>query len=136
MDIIAYENIFAGMKSYNDALKQNYGNAVVQIPPKNPTYPLTVFDEIRNVANPLYNTCFERVASMGYRVDIYAKTMGKSTKQQIAREIAQEMDNYLTNYVGLNRVSFNVSGLEGDASLYHIIMTYEGNLHENRRKFI
>jgi hypothetical protein len=135
MDILAYEYMLQGLKDYNATIEQNYGNVVVANPPTNPTYPLTVFDEIRNVANPSYNGCFERVASVGYRADIYAKTKGSVSKQIIARRIAQEVDRYLTN-VGLTRVSFNVSELENDSSIYHIIMTYSGNLHENRRNLI
>ena len=135
MDILAYEYMLQGLKDYNATIEQNYGNVVVATPPTNPTYPLTVFDEVRNVANPNYNSCYERVASVGYRVDIYAKIKGSVTKQTIARKIAQEVDEYLTN-VGLTRVSFNVSGLENDNSIYHIIMTYSGNLHENRRNLI
>ena len=135
MDILAYEYMLQGLKDYNATIEQNYSNVVVSTPPTNPTYPLTVFDEIRNVANPNYNGCFERVSSVGYRADIYAKTKGNVSKQIIARRIAQEVDRYLTN-VGLTRVSFNVSELENDSSIYHIIMTYSGNLHENRRNLI
>ena len=135
MDILAYEYMLQGLKDYNATIEQNYGNVIVATPPTNPTYPLTVFDEIRNVANLNYNSCYERVASVGYRADIYAKTKGSVSKQIIARRIAQEVDKYLTN-VGLTRVSFNVSELENDSSIYHIIITYSGNLHENRRKLI
>ena len=135
MDILAYDYMLQGLKDYNATIEQNYGNVVVATPPTNPTYPLTVFDEIRNVANPNYNSCYDRVASVGYRSDIYAKTKGSVSKQIIARRIAQEVDRYLTN-VGLTRVSFNVSELENDSSIYHIIITYSGNLHENRRKLI
>ena len=135
MDILAYEYMLQGLKDYNATIEQNYSNVVVSTPPTNPTYPLTVFDEIRNVANPNYNGCFERVSSVGYRADINAKTKGNVSKQIIARRIAQEVDRYLTN-VGLSRVSFNVSELENDSSIYHIIMTYSGNLHENRRNLI
>jgi hypothetical protein len=45
------------------------------------------------------------------------------------------VDKYLTG-IALTRISFNVSELENDASTYHIIMTYSGNLHENRRRLI
>ena len=135
MDILTYEYLLNGLKEYNKEIAQNYGNVVVATPPTNPTFPLTVFDEIRNVANQNYNSCYERLASVGYRADIYAKTKGSVTKQTIARKIAQEVDEYLTN-VGLTRVSFNVSELENDSSIYHIIMTYSGNLQENKRRFI
>lgn len=135
MDILAYDYMLQGLKDYNATIEQNYGNVVVATPPANPTYPLTVFDEIRNVANANYKSSYDRVASVGYRADIYAKTKGSVSKQIIARKIAQEVDRYLTN-VGLTRVSFNVSELENDSSIYHIIITYSGNLHENRRKLI
>jgi adenine-specific DNA methylase len=135
MDILTYDYLLNGLKEYNKEIDQNYGNVVVPFPTTNTTYPTTVFEEIRNVANQNYNSCYERLASVGYRADIYAKTKGSVSKQIIARKIAQEVDEYLTN-VGLTRVSFNVSELENDSSIYHIIMTYSGNLHENRRRFI
>ena len=135
MDTKAYEYMLQGLKDYNATIEQYYGNVVVATPPTNPTYPLTVFDEIRNVSNVNYNSSYDRVASVGYRADIYAKTKGSVSKQIIARRIAQEVDKYLTN-IGLIRVSFNVSELENDSSIYHIIITYSGNLHENRRKLI
>ena len=135
MDILTYEYVKQGLEDYNEQIGKPYGNVIVSYPTTNSTYPHTVFDEIRNVANPNYNSCYERLASVGYRVDIYAKTKGSITKQIIARKIAQEVDEYLTN-VGLTRVSFNVSEIENDSSIYHIIMTYSGNLQENRRRFI
>ena len=135
MDILTYEYLLNGLKEYNKTIDQNYGNVVVPFPTTNTTYPTTVFEEIRNIANQNYNTCYERLASVGYRADIYAKTKGSVTKQIIARKIAQEVDEYLTN-VGLTRVSYNVSELENDNSIYHIIMTYSGNLQENKRRFI
>ena len=137
MDIIVYNNILDGMVAYNNKLPKNYGNTIVGVPPIEPTYPITIFDEIRNVAVRGYNTCYDRLSSNGYRVDIFAQDKGtKYKKQDIARSLAQELDNYLTNVVGLSRVSFNVSNLERNGDVYHIIMTYEGTLHENRRKFI
>ncbi len=136
MDIEFYNIVLRDMKVYNDKIAQNYGNVIVQFPTKNTTYPHTVFSEIRNVANPNYNSCHDKVASIGYRVDIYAKSKGNVDKQTIARKLAKEIDNYLTNYVGLTQISWNVIELENDSSIYHIIITYSGNLHENRRRII
>lgn len=135
MDILAYEYLKEGLKEFNEKSGKPRGNVVVSYPTKDTTYPHTVFDEIRNVANASYNTCFDRVASTGYVARIYAKTKGNITKQQIAREIAQMVDIYLTN-CGLLRVSYNANESINDDSIYEIIMTYSGNLHENRRKFI
>ena len=135
MDILAYDDILQGLTKYNKQKGKPRGNVVVPFPTTDTTYPHTVLEEIRNVANPLYNTCFDRVASVGYRADVYAQTKGNITRQQIARECAKVADEYLTS-IGLTRVSFNVSELENDGEVYHIIMTYSGNLHENRRKLI
>ena len=135
MNIQAYDKIFYGLKSYNDSIEQNYGNTIVSYPPNTPSYPLTIFEEIRNVPNASYNGRFEKISSVGYRCDIYAKTKGNVTKHTIARKIAQIVDNYMEN-IGLLRVSFNVSELENDSSIYHIIMTYSGNFHENRNNLI
>ena len=135
MDILAYEYLYEGLKDFNEKSGKPRGNAVVHYAPEKPTYPLTVIDEIRNVANPSYNTCYERVASTGYSVRIYAKTKGNITKQQIAREVAQMVDTYMT-YCNLTRVSYNANESINDNSIYEIIMTYSGNLHENRRNFI
>lgn len=136
MDILIYDKIADGLKEYNSKLTDNYGNVVVQIPPAKPTYPLTKFDEIRNVANTAYNTPYDKVSSIGYRADIYAKTKGNVTKQTIARTIAKQVDDYLTQYVGLTQISWNVNELENDGSIYHITITYSANLHENRRKIL
>ena len=134
MDILAYEYLREGLKDFNEQSGKPRGNVIVTFATKDTTYPHTVFDEIRNVATN-FNSCFDRVASTGYSARIYAKTKGNITKQQIAREIAQMVDQYLT-YCGLTRVSYNANPSVNDDSIYEVIMTYSGNLHENRRNFI
>lgn len=133
MDIVAYSDMLDGLIEYNKTVKNNYGNKIVRYPTTDTTYPHTVFQEIRNVANANYNTCYERVSSVGYRVDIFAKTKAKIGKDEIARNIAKLCDDYLTA-IGLTRVSFNINDLENDSSIFHIIMTYSGQLNEYRRK--
>ena len=135
MDILAYENLKEGMKQYNEQYGKPHGNAVVDKSPKSPTYPLTIFNEIRNVANASFNTIADRVGSMGYSVRIEAKNKGKVTNQTIAREVAQFINRYLEHFK-LLRISYNENTSVNDDSIYEIIMTYSGNLHENRRKFI
>lgn len=134
MDILTYDYIIQGLKDYNNSVEQNYGNVILEYPTKS-SFPNTVFAEIRNIANPSFNSAYERVASVGYRVDIYAKTKGSVDKQTIARRIAKIVDTYLSN-INLTRVSFNISDMENDNSIFHIIMTYSGNLYENRRILI
>ncbi len=117
MDILAYEYLKNGMEAYNADNGKPHGNAIVGYAPKTPTYPLTIFSEIRNTANASYNTCFERVASVGYSVRINAKTKGKADKQTIAREIAQFIDRYLSSF-NLTRISYNENPSVNDDSIY------------------
>ena len=136
MDILAYEYILQGLKDYNDTIEKNYGNVIVKHPTKDTTFPHTQFVEMRNVANSNFNGCFDKVASVGYYVKIYAKSKGsKFDKLTIARELAKIADDYLTN-IGLNRVSYNVFDNEESGAICEIVMTYSGNLHENRRNLI
>lgn len=136
MDIVVYDEILEGLKTYNDSVDENYGNVVLPYPAIKPTYPYTVVDEIRNIVNPKFKSSFDKVASLGYRIDIYSKTKGNIDKQTIARNIAKQVDKFFTSYVGLTQNSWNVSELENDSSIYHIIVSYSGNLHENRRKIL
>lgn len=136
MDIRAYDDILDALKEFNKNNDPNYGNVVVKYPTTNTTYPHTVFTEIRNVANRYYNTRYDKISSIGYRVDIYAKTKGKVDKQDIARNLMKDIDDFLTYYVGLTQISYNVEQQENENSIYHIILTYSANFNENRRKII
>lgn len=135
MDILFYEYLKKGLQDHNTNQGKPHGNKVVGKRTSDTTYPHTVFQEIRNTANASYNTCFDRVASVGYKVEVYAKDKGKVENQTIAREIAQMIDAYLTA-VGLTRVSYNAFDMENENSTYAVIMTYTGNLHENRAKLL
>jgi hypothetical protein len=134
MDILAYEYLKKGLEDFNEKSGKPYGNVIVAYPTSNTTYPHTVLDEIRNVGTNL-NSDFERVASVGYVVRIYAKTKGNITKQNIARTVAQMVDNYMRHFA-LTRISYNANENINDSSIYEVIITYSGNLHENRRNFI
>lgn len=135
MDYLSYEYLLENLKLYNKSVSQNYGNTVVRVPPDSPKFPLTVFTEIRNVSTS-FNTKYQKLSNVGYRVDIYAKTKNKVTNDEIARKVASIVDDYLTN-VGLDRVSFNVFELaDKEGSIFNIVMTYTGNLDENRRRMI
>lgn len=135
MDILTYEYLKEGLKAYNEQNGKPYGNTVVGKAPKNPTYPLTILNEIRNVSTYI-NSDYDRVASVGYSVKIEAKNKGtKVENQTIAREVAQFINRYL-EYYNLKRISYNENTSVNDDSIYEIVMTYSGNLHENRRRFI
>lgn len=135
MDIYASELIYEGLKSYNENMGKPFGNEVVDEEPLDPIYPLTIIQETRNVQNPNYRSPMERVASIGFSVEIYAQDMGDKTKKQVARELAKLAFEYMTA-IGFEQSGFVPDGLVRDASLHRIIMTFTGNLHENSRRLI
>jgi hypothetical protein len=142
MDNKVYFDILNGLKEYNKSLSENYGNAIYSLPPKldkdqNLKFPITRFSQIRNIANSNYNTCYERVSSLGFSLDIFAKDKGaKKLRNEIALDLAEKLNAFLTNICGLFQTSYNEFDLEAQGSIYRITMTYSGNLHENRRRFI
>lgn len=129
MDIGFYDKLLKGLQTYNASVEDNFGNEVVSIPTSETKYPYTILSEIRNTANARYRVG-DVVANVNYSADIYALTMGKFDKQLIARTISKIVDDYLTN-LGLLRNSFNVF-FENNGALCHIVVTYSGNLYENR----
>lgn len=141
MDNKVYFDILNGLKEYNKSLSENYGNAIYSLPPKldkdqNLKFPITRFSQIRNIANANYNTCYERVSSLGFSLDIFAKDNGtKKLRNEIALDLAEKLDAFLTE-IGLLRISYNEFDLEAQGSIYRISMTYSANLNEYRRKFI
>jgi hypothetical protein len=142
MDNKVYFDILNGLKEYNKSLSENYGNAIYSLPPKldkdqNLKFPITRFSQTRNIANSKYNTCYERVSSLGFSLDIFAKDKGtKKLRNEIALDLAEKLNAFLTNICGLLQTSYNEFDLEAQGSIYRITMTYSGNLHENRRRFI
>lgn len=137
MDTTFYDIVLRDMKVYNTGLSaSNYGNVVVPFPTANPTYPYTVFDEIRNTAVQGFTTKLDKLATVAYRVDIYAKTKGNVTKQRVARTISEQIDNYLTNYVGLKQLSYNSIPQVNENSIYQLTLVYSGTLRENKRNLI
>ena len=128
MDIWAYEDLLKGMRNYNDMLGKPRGNVIVKYSTENSTYPHTIFSEIRNVDYLVT----QRVASVGYRITVCAKTKGNIDKETIAREVAEKMDKFLTSKK-LRRISYNGNPQVNDSSIYQIDITYSGNLDEFRR---
>ena len=138
MDIQVYDAIKDGLKAHFAALNltKSYNPDIVGFEPSNPKYPMIKIDESRNVPYGNFTGKREKVASLGYRIDIYAKTTGSLSKQHIARTLAKHCEDYL-NCIGLKLVSWNRfenDGLNGD--LYHIIMMYNASYNENRQTIL
>lgn len=140
MDNQVYKTILNGLKEYSKTLK--YKCSVYSLPPRlndqqTIKFPFARFYQVGNTQNPAYNSCFDRVSSVRYVIDIFAQDLGtKVLRNEIAMGLAQQFDDFLSNECGLLRVGYNEFDLELQGSTYRISMTYSGNLHENRRRFI
>lgn len=135
MDILFYDKINQELKNHNEKYGKPYGNEIVPHAVSQTHYPHTVFQEIRNTTNTQFNSPHDRVASVGYRIDVYAKDKNTLDRETIARQVAYIMDKFFTNR-NVPRVSFNVMFEGQNQSICHIIMMYDSNLSEFRRNFI
>lgn len=135
MDIQVYEDILQGLKEYNEKIGKPYNNAVVRYPTSDSTYPHAVFRETNNLASPTYNGRFDRISTLGYALTVYAKEKNKTPKDKIAREVAQGLNAYLTEVVGLTQIGYNYIPQINDNAVCAVVITYTAQLHENRQRF-
>lgn len=142
MDNKVYFIILNALKEYNDSLTENYGTTIYSLPPKlnkdqELKFPIVRFYQVGDTQNQSFNSPFDRVSSKRFVLDIFAKDKGKKTlRNEIALDLVEKFDAFLSYNCGLLRTSYNEFDLEAQGSIYRITMTYSGNLHENRRKFI
>ena len=142
MDNQVYFQILNSLKEYNKSLSENYGAEIYSLPPKlnknrELKFPIVRFYQVGNAQNPSFNSPFDSVSSVRYVVDIFAKDKGtKKLRNEIALDLSEKFDAFLSHKCNLLRQSTNEFDLEGEGSIYRVTMTYSGNLHENRRKFI
>lgn len=134
MDVKINKDIYNGLVNYNKELEDNFGNSIVDLPPVNKKYPYTIFSTIRDVANKNYNSCYGKISNKGYKLDIYAQDKGKIKRNDIAQQLSEQLDTFM-NFVGLSRVSYNEFNSEQQGTVCHIIVTYDNNYDEYRRKF-
>lgn len=142
MDNKVYYDVLNGLKEYNNSLSENYGNSIYSLMPRldrnqELKFPITRFYQVGDTAYQGYNTPFDRVSSKRFVLDIFAKDKGnKKIRNEIALDLAQKFDDFLSYNCNLLRISYNEFDLESEGSIYRISITYSGNLHENRRTFI
>ena len=141
MDIQIYDDLKNCLTKFfaNLDLPKEWNVSVVEVEPSQPTYPLLKFVETRNVPFEQHRHHLETVANLGYRVDVYAKSIAKNktSKSTIARTIAKHCDDFLTMCKRLRQVSWNVfenDGVNGD--LYHIVIMYSAHYYEQRRRIL
>lgn len=148
MNITVYDKLYEALdivlKKFNTESGYNVGLAPFE--PAEPQYPLVIFDEIRNQPQTVYYSSREEISSLGYRVDIFAKTAtitppngkkGQVTKQQICRNIMQVVTDFLQKRIKLRLISnnsFPSVGTQGE--LYQIVLVFQRPHYDNREQFV
>lgn len=133
MDIKIYNDVFTDLKQQ---MEKEINVSVLRVAPVSPKYPIIIFREVRNQPYFSNGGYLERVASLGYRVDVWAKDNNNKTKQELARELAFFANDFLTKKVGFKQVSWNESENESGGDLYNVIVTYSAPYFENKRKIL
>lgn len=131
-DITVYDGLYNGLKKYLS--KRVELASLCHYAPKNPTFPLVIFDEINNVRNSQNTGTRQEVSTLFYKVEIYAKNIAGKDKQTMAREVFKWVDRYLAHKMELHQFSYNVSpNLGKDGSLYRITVMYQCKYLVNRQ---
>lgn len=148
MDITVYDKLYEALEvaliEFNN--KSGFGATLSRYSPEEPKYPLIIMDEIRNQPISSYTNYREEISSLGYRVDIFAKTAlitkpNKTkepyTKQQICREIMKFVVDFMQYKIGLRLISnnaFDSVGTQGE--LYQIVLVFQQNHNDKREIFV
>lgn len=147
MDITVYNKLYESLEvaltEFNS--KSGFGATISPYSPDEPKYPLIILTEVRNQPKTHFYSVRERVSSLGYRVDIFAKTAlitspnkkkEPFTKQQICRQLMQFITDFMQMNIGMNLISkneFDSIGTQGE--LYQITLVFQQNYLENKEIF-
>lgn len=148
MDITVYDKLYEALEKalVDFNAKTGYNAALSPFEPQNPEYPLIIMYEVRNQPKTVLYSPREEISSMGYRVDIFAKTKlitppdgeKKSVdKQTICRVIMDFITNFMQKGIGLRLISNNPFpnvGTQGE--LYEIVLVFQRDHFDNREIFI
>lgn len=147
MDITVYDKLYEALEialnEFNN--KSGFKANISSYSPDEPKYPLIIFTEVRNQPKSHFYSVRERVSSVGYRIDIFAKTAiitktdktkEVTNKQQICRQLMQFLTDFMQMNIGMNLISkneFDSIGTQGE--LYQITLVFQQNYFENKEYF-
>lgn len=148
MDITVYDKLYEALEialnEFNN--KSGFKANISHYSPSEPKYPLIILTEVRNQPKSYFYSRRECVSSLGYRVDILAKTSiitlpnkTKTTqdKQQICRQLMQFIADFMQINIGINLISkneFDSIGTQGE--LYQITLVFQQDYLENKEMFL
>lgn len=149
MDITVYDKLYEALETALNEFntKSGFKAQISPYAPDEPKYPLIILTEVRNQPKTHFYSRRERVSSLGYRIDIFAKTtpvtkQGTKTKvvvnkQQICRQLMQFITDFMQMNIGMNLISkneFDSVGTQGE--LYQITLVFQQNYFENKEYFL
>lgn len=139
MDITVYDKLYEALDlalmDFNSTSKHKV--ALAHYAPNSPQYPLIILSELRNQPLGQYYGSRERFSSLGYKVEIFAKTKAPYTKQDIGRQIMQFVVDFMQDKIGLRLISNNPpenAGTQGE--LYYKVLVFQRSYYENKETFI
>lgn len=147
MDITVYEKLYEALKVALEEFNTQSGfkAELSGYSPDSPKYPLIIFSEIRNQPKTHFYSRREQISSLGYRVDIFAKTAPITlpdkkkitmNKQEICRKLMQFATDFFQMKIGLNLISnnsFDSVGTQGE--LYQITLVFQQSHNDKREYF-
>lgn len=138
MDITVYDKLYEAVeKAITDFnATHSYSVALSHYAPNSPKYPLVIMSENRNQPQTKYYGSRERISSLGYTFEIYAKTYKTFTKQAICREIMQFITDFMQDEIGMDLISntpFPNEGTQGE--LHRQVLVFQRPYNENKEYF-
>lgn len=139
MDITVYDKLYEAVEKAITEFNKTTGYKVAfaHYAPNSPQYPLVMLYENINQPRGGYRGSRERISTLGYTVEIYAKTAKGKTKQTICREIMQFIVDFMQDEIGIGLISnnsFDNVGTQGE--LYRIVLVFQRPFFENKETFI
>lgn len=127
------DNIYNNLSNYINEIYNNKVKVYKQFIAGN--YPLVTFRLVTNILNEV-STCFnEKTRSLSFEVSIYAINDKEKTSQDIVKEIANVVNDYLENNFGMNGGINNFSPYyDGKIVSYQITFRYDLNIFVNRNR--
>lgn len=148
MDITVYDKLYEALETalqeFNTA--SGFSANISPYSPDEPKYPLIILTEVRNQPQRFFYSRRESVSSLGYKIDIFAKTQIVTkpdkkkevvNKQQICRQLMQFITDFMQINIGLNLISnnsFDSVGTQGE--LYQITLVFQQDYLENKEMFL
>lgn len=147
MDITVYDKLYEALETALNEFntKSGFKAQICPYEPSSPQYPLIILTEVRNQPKTKIYSRIEQISSLGYSVDIFAKSAVITTpdkkkvtvnKQQICRQLMQFITDFMQWQIGMNLISKNEDGaVATQGELYRIILVFQQSHNDNREYF-